>query len=54
MKEVNFQRFVFQKIQDIVTSIEVLDGYNKTFYRRKKIKNIDTLDPSLAYYTKTR
>lgn len=49
MKEVYFQRFVFQKIQDIVTSIEVLDGYNKTFFRRKKVKNIDTLLESARY-----
>ena len=49
MKEVYFQRFVFQKIQDIVTSIEVFDGYNKTFFRRKKVKNIDTLLESASH-----
>ena len=36
MKKVYFQRWVFGKMQDVQTSIEVLDGYNKTKFSRKK------------------
>lgn len=39
MNKIYFQRWVFSKIQDIQSSIEVLDGYNKTRYGRKKKKD---------------
>jgi hypothetical protein len=49
MKKIYFQRWVFGKMQDIQTSIEVLDGYNKTRYSRKKIKDEQLLIEAAKY-----
>lgn len=43
MNKVYFQRWIFGNVQDVETSIKVLDGYNKTFYSRKKIKDQNLL-----------
>jgi hypothetical protein len=44
MKKVYFQRWVFGKVQDVETSIKVLDGYNKTRYSLKKDKSVQLLE----------
>ena len=49
MDKVYFQRWVFGKIQDVETSLKVLDGYNKTFYSRKKIKDLNLLTEAAKY-----
>ncbi len=58
MKKVYFQRWVFGKMQDIETSIKVLDISNKTKFGRKKEKDEQLLleaakyahDNQLLYY----
>lgn len=49
MKKVYFQRWVFGKIQDVQTSIEVLDGYNKTKFSLKKNKDKQLLLEAAKY-----
>jgi hypothetical protein len=49
MNKVYFQRWVFGKMQDVQTSIEVLDGYNKTKFSRKKNKDEQLLLEAAKY-----
>ena len=50
MKEFKFQRWMhFKEMQDIATSLKVLDGYNKTRFNRKFNKGEDTLLESAKY-----
>lgn len=49
MKKVYFQRWVFGKIQDIETSIKVLDLSNKTKFSRKKRKDEQLLLEAAKY-----
>jgi hypothetical protein len=49
MKKVYFQRWIFGKMQDVQTSIEVLDGYNKTKFSRKKNKDEQLLMETAKY-----
>jgi len=49
MKKVYFQRWVFGKMQDLQTSVEVLDGYNKTRFSHKKNKDEQLLLEAAKY-----
>lgn len=49
MTKIYFQRWVFGKMQDVETSIEVLDGYNKTKFSRKKNKDEQLLLETVKY-----
>jgi len=49
MKKVYFQRWVFGKMQDVQTSIDVLDGYNKTNFGFKRKKDEQLLLQSAKY-----
>lgn len=49
MKKIFYQRWVFSELQDVITSIEVLDGYNKTKFSRKRIKDLALLEDSAKY-----
>lgn len=49
MKKIYYQRWVFGELQDIPTSVEVLDGYNKTRFNRKKVKDKKLLEESARY-----
>ncbi|SOE20418.1 hypothetical protein SAMN06298216_0911 [Spirosomataceae bacterium TFI 002] len=43
MYQINYQRWGWGEMQDVLTSIEVLDGYNKTRFNRRKTKNLELL-----------
>jgi hypothetical protein len=49
MKKAYFQRWVFGQMQDVQTSIEVLDGYNKTKFSRKNSKDEQLLLEAAKY-----